>query len=94
MGIGPVGLETPGMSTKRKAQSLVFSPTLARSFRRAFLLALYFTFAVAAWPAFAADGEVARVTTNPEAEGVLAAFGIAILTIGAAVARWFSEEPD
>jgi hypothetical protein len=70
-----------------------FGSTLAHSFGRAVLIALYLTAAIAASPAFGADGEVARTTTSPDAQGVLAACGLMVLTVGAAVAQWFREEP-
>jgi hypothetical protein len=66
--------------------------TLARSFVRAVLIALYLTAAVAASPVFAANGEV-RKAASPDSQGVLAVCGLMILTVGAAVARWFREEP-
>jgi hypothetical protein len=70
-----------------------FGSTLARSFVRAILIALYLTAAIAASPVFGADDEVARTATSPDAQGVLAACGLMILTVGAAVAEWFREEP-
>jgi hypothetical protein len=70
-----------------------FGSTLARSFVRATLIAPYLTAAIAASPVFGADGEVAATAANPDAQGVLAACGLMILTVGAAVAQWFREEP-
>lgn len=70
-----------------------FGSTLARSFARAVLIALYLTVAIAASPVFAADGETARTAAIPDAQGVLAACGLMLLTVGTAVAQWFREEP-
>jgi hypothetical protein len=70
-----------------------FGSTLARSLVGAVLIALYMTATIAAWPVFAANGEVARTAASPDAQGVLAVCGLMILTVGAAVARWFREEP-
>jgi hypothetical protein len=70
-----------------------FGPTLARSFVRMVMIALYLTLAFGAGSLFGADGEAARTAANTDAAGVLAGCALMMLAIGTAVARWFREDP-
>jgi hypothetical protein len=69
-------------------------PILARSLLRATVIALYLTAAFAIAPAMSTGTEVEDpAAQGPMMAGVLAALGLMVVTVGAAIARWFREEP-
>jgi hypothetical protein len=69
-------------------------PILARSFLRAMFIALYLTAAFAIAPAMRTGAEIEDPAAHgPMMAGVLAALGLMVATVGAAIARWFREEP-
>jgi ABC-type uncharacterized transport system permease subunit len=70
------------------------APILARNALRAMVVALYLTAALAIAPAVSTGAQIGDpAAQGPMLQGVLAALGLMVVTVGTAIARWFREEP-